>query len=144
MSSGAPDDEDKVLLKPDCSRLFLEELEELGDESCQRILISILEDEWERLVILSCNRAGRVRPAKEDALLAADSIKYTLTSNRDSFHLLDFNWRELKRIARRLTLRYWFLRFWYLTLSGIFLSLVWLLWFVFKLGVSVGNSGIEL
>lgn len=144
MSNGARDNDDRDLYAGDLQRLFLDELSELEGHSCQRLLIDFLEEEWQRLVMHSAKRAGMRKPNADDAVLAFESIKYTLTSNKDAFPLLDFTWPEFRRMLRRVSLRYWYLRFWYLIASGFFAFIVVFLWFTFKLGVAVGNAGIEL
>ena len=105
MPNEPPDDLDRELFEPVLVELYRKELSELANDSCRNRLAEMIEDLWKDLARRSCHRRKGLKPDKDDALLALDSIKHRFFENKP--HLLNFTLPELWRLVNGLALRSW-------------------------------------
>ena len=101
------DDLDHELCGPVLDELYRKELSELGGDSCRNRFAEMIEEQWKKLALHSCNRRNDPKPANEDALLAFDSIKHKFFEKEPQ--LLNFTLPELWRLLKRVSFRSWLL-----------------------------------
>jgi len=94
-----PNDKQDEILREQLDEELLGELfrernyKELGDKNCRDLLEVMVEGQW---IQHSCQRHGRPKPTKDDALAAFDALKFQLFTK--DIKPLDLTLSETRRL----------------------------------------------